>query len=103
MRYFLTSVHSLPMFYNVDGDLVSVDLDYVESKAISYIDEFGVLLHRDVGGKPPVVDGIWLVRSVEDSLKILSENGIYPYKNKLAARENAKRLGLKSFKYIAVP
>ena len=46
---------------------------------------------------------MWLVDSVEESLHKLEANGVFPFTTKAAARENAKRLDLSTFKYIAVP
>lgn len=103
MRYLLTTGHRLPKFYKADGSVMEVDLNYVESKNISSIDEFGRLKHISVSGTPPCVDQVWLVDSVEEALNRLEARGIYPFASKAAARENAKRLGLQSYKYIAVP
>jgi len=44
-----------------------------------------------------------MVDSIEESLHRLNAKGVYPFKNKSAAREHARRLGLSSFKYIPVP
>ncbi|MER0262601.1 hypothetical protein ABRZ80_20535 [Vibrio vulnificus] len=103
MRYLLTTGHRYPKFYKVDGAVVDVDLPYVTLKVISEIDEDGQILHREVRGSPPVASGFWLVKSVEEALLRLADEGVYPFKNKSAARECAKRLGLQTFKYIAVP
>ncbi|MEI8659293.1 hypothetical protein [Vibrio sp. Hal054] len=103
MRYLLTTVHKYPHFYKSDGSIVQLDLNYAESKTISSIDEQGQLNHVQVSGTPPCVDNVWLVDSVEEALSRLEVHGVYPFESKVAARENAKRLGLKSFKYIAIP
>ncbi|EHA1126413.1 hypothetical protein BOO92_19505 [Vibrio navarrensis] len=103
MRYLLTTGHRIPKFYRADGSIVEVALNYVESKTVSSIDEQGQLSHFLIGGSPPCAGGLWLVDSVEESLHRLSLHGVYPFINKAAARENAKRLELLSFKYIAVP
>lgn len=103
MRYLLTTGHRIPRFYKADGSIVEVELNYVENKTVSSIDEHGRLSHVKIGGTPPCVGNVWLVDSVEESLCCLSEQGVHPYINKAAARANAKRLGLQSFKYIPVP
>ncbi|KIF53089.1 MULTISPECIES: hypothetical protein [Vibrio harveyi group] len=103
LRYLLTTVHRIPKFYKPDGSIVELELDYLENKTISSIDEHGHLNHVKIGGTPPCVGNVWLVSSVEESLTCLSDLGVYPFINKAAARANAKRLGLQSFKYIPVP
>ncbi|CAH1592833.1 hypothetical protein R7D97_20690 [Vibrio sp. Vb5031] len=103
MRYLLTTGHRIPKFYKTDGSIVEVELNYVENKTVSSIDEHGGLSHVKIGGTPPCVGNVWLVDSVEESLHKLEANGVYPFITKAAARENAKRLELKTFKYIAVP
>ncbi len=103
MRYLLTTGHRFPKFYKADGSIVEIDLNYVESKTISSIDEYGKLIHKQVGGTPPCAESSWLVDSIEESLGTLAAQGVYPFVSKAAARENAKRLGLQTFKYIAVP
>ncbi|ARR10307.1 hypothetical protein HJ202_19015 [Vibrio parahaemolyticus] len=103
MRYLLVTVHNYPRFYKSDGEIVHIDLNYVDSKTISSLDENGDLFHVKVSGSPPCVRDIWLIDSVDVALDTLASYGIYPFKNKAAARANAKRLGLSAFKYIAVP
>lgn len=102
MRYLITTTHRPPRFYKTDGTTVCVDLRYVENKTISSINEKGELSHLQIAGTPPCVGNVWLVDSVEESLRRLSEQGVHPYINKAAAKANAKKLGLESFKYIAV-
>lgn len=103
MRYLLTTGHRTPKFYKVDGSIVELELNYVDSKTISSIDKSGQLAHLQVGGTPPCAGNVWLVNSVEESLHCLAAHGVYPFITKEAARGNAKRLGLQSFKYIPVP
>ncbi|CAH1592682.1 conserved hypothetical protein [Vibrio jasicida] len=103
MRYLLTTVHKHPKFYAADGSIVEVELKYVEHKTISSIDENGQLNHRKIGGSPPVVGNIWMVNSIEDSLRLLEKLGVYPFESKASAKLNAKRLGLQTFKYLPVP
>ncbi|EGQ9240205.1 hypothetical protein RJY99_003577 [Vibrio vulnificus] len=103
MRYLLTTGHRVPRFYRADGSIVDVELNYVDTKLISSIDESGKLTHKQVGGTPPCTGNVWLVDSVDESLHCLAAHDVYPFVNKAAARENAKRLGLQTFKYIAVP
>lgn len=102
MRYLLTTGHRIPKFYKSDGSIVEATLNYVDSKTISSIDEAGTLSHVQVSGSPPCVGNIWLVDSVDAALAHLATLGIYPFATKSAARANAKRLGLQSFKYIPV-
>lgn len=103
MRYLLTTVHRYPKFYKADGSIVEIELNYVDVKVFSSIDETGKLTHHQIGGTPPCVDGHWLVDSVEEALHRLETKDVYPFVSKAAAKENAKRLGLQTFKYIAVP
>lgn len=103
MRYLLASGHRYPKFYKPNGEVVEVELNYVDSKTISSIDENGQLTHHQIGGSPPCFGNMWLVDSVEDSLQRLASLGVYPFVSKIAAKENAKRLGLATFKYIPVP
>ncbi|MCC3803886.1 hypothetical protein IB292_02435 [Vibrio parahaemolyticus] len=103
MRYLLTTGHRVPRFYRADGSIVEVELNYVDTKLISSIDESGKLTHKQDGGTPPCTGNVWLVDSVDESLHCLAAHDVYPFVNKAAARENAKRLGLQTFKYIAVP
>jgi len=103
MRYLLTTGHKFPKFYKADGSIVEIDLNYVESKVISSIDDLGQLRHVQISGTPPCVDSTWMVDSVEEAVLRLEAHGVYPFVSKTAARENAKRLGLQTFKYIAVP
>ncbi|MPW34966.1 hypothetical protein [Vibrio sp. B1Z05] len=103
MRYLLTTGHRIPKFYNADGSIVEIELNYVDTKLVSSIDESGKLTHKQVCGTSPCIGNIWLVDSVDKSLYRLAEHDVYPYINKAAARENAKRLGLQTFKYISVP
>lgn len=103
MRYLLCTTSRYPHFYRADGTTVAVELNYVQSKTLSDIDENGELVHLEVSGTPPTVNDIWMVDSVEHALSVLSGYGVYPFKSKSIAKENAKRLGLKTFKYIPVP
>lgn len=103
MRYLLVTGHRVPNFYKTDGSIVEVELNYVDTKVISSIDENAKLIHKQVGGTPPCVGNVWLVDSVDESLHYLAAHDVYPFINKAAAREHAKRLNLKSFKYIPVP
>lgn len=103
VRYLLVTGHRIPSFYKADGTIVEIKLNYVDRKTISSIDELGQLSHALVAGTPPCVGNVWMVDSVENSLLRLAAEEVYPFVNKAAARENAKRLGLQSFKYIAVP
>ncbi|MEZ8238590.1 MULTISPECIES: hypothetical protein [Vibrio] len=103
MRYLLVTGHKYPKFYKVDGSIVEIELNYVDEKVFSSMDETGKLTHRQIGGTQPCVDGHWLVDSVEEALSSLETKDVYPFVSKAAAKENAKRLGLKTFKYIAVP
>lgn len=103
MRYLLTTGNRAPKFYKSDGSIVTVELDYIETKTLSSIDELGQLSHTQVKGVTPCVDGLWMVSSIEDSLQRLADKGVYPFITKAAAKQNAKRLRLSSFKYIAVP
>jgi len=102
MRYLLITGHDSPKFYKPDGSIVELELKYVKGKTITSTDEQGQIVSHTVIGRP-CIDGVWMVDSVEKALRALSTHGIYPYLNKSAARENAKRIGLKSFKYIPVP
>jgi hypothetical protein len=101
LRYLLTTGHNEPKFYKPDGSIVELQLKYVLVKTIISIDEKGRNVSQTVRGFS-TVDGIWMVDSVEKSLRLLAEHGIHPYLSKSAARENAKRIGLRSFKYIPV-
>ncbi|WP_221076565.1 hypothetical protein [Agarivorans aestuarii] len=103
MKYLLTTGHRIPKFYRADGSVVEIELNYVESKTVSLINEEGQLSHLHISGTPPCAGNVWLVDSVEESLRRLTEQGVHPFMNKASARANAKRLGLQSFKYIAVP
>ncbi|MCD9558246.1 MULTISPECIES: hypothetical protein [Photobacterium] len=103
MRYLLVTGHRLPKFYKANGEVAEVELNYIESKTVAEIDEEGVLSYTTFGGTPPTVRNHWMVDSIEKSLVKLSKHDVFPYKSKLAAKENAKRLGLQSFKYIPVP
>ncbi|CAH6954923.1 conserved hypothetical protein [Vibrio chagasii] len=103
MRYLLVTGHRYPKFYKADGSVIEVELNYVESKVFSSIDEKGKLTHWHIGGTSPCVDGHWLVDSVEEALSRLETKDVYPFISKAAAKENAKRMGLQTFKYIAVP
>ena len=103
MRYLLTTMHRYPKFYKLDGSIVEIKLNYVESKTVSSIDEQGQLSHVQISGSPPCIGDLWMVDSIEESLHRLEVYGVYPYISKAAARDNAQRLGLQSFKYIAVP
>lgn len=103
MRYLLTTTSRDPKFYKSDGSIVTVELNYVETKTLSSIDELGRLSQTQVRGMTACIDGMWMVDSIEDSLQRLEEKGVYPFITKAAAKQNAKRLGLPSFKYIAVP
>lgn len=103
MRYMLVTGHKYPKFYKVDGSIVEIELNYVDEKVFSSIDETGKLTHRQIGCTTPCADGHWLVDSVEEALSRLETKDVYPFVSKAAAKENAKRLGLKTFKYIAVP
>ena len=103
MRYLLVTGHRYPKFYKLDGSIVEIELNYVDTKVFSSIDETGKLTHMKIGGTPPCVDGHWLVDSVEEALHRLEAREVYPFITKAAAKENAKRLDLKTFKYIPVP
>ncbi len=104
MRYLLVTGHRYPKFYKANGDTVELELNYVDSKVISSIDEHGQLIKQIVSGSmSPCVDNVWLVDSIEKSLLRLESYDVYPFKDKKTARENAKRLRLQAFKYIAVP
>lgn len=103
MRYLLVTGHRYPNFYKVDGSVLEIDLNYADSKVIFEIDEAGNIVHQKLSGTPPCVGNVWMVDSIEESLHRLEANDVYPFKNKSAAREHAKRLELSSFKYIPVP
>ncbi|MBF4374409.1 hypothetical protein [Vibrio anguillarum] len=103
MKYLLATVHRYPKFYKTDGTSIELELNYVDHKIISTIDENGQLMHHQIGGTPPCVGNLWLVDSIDESLLKLAAHGVYPFASKVAARENAKRLGLTTFKYIPVP
>lgn len=103
MKYLLATIHRYPKFYKLDGNTVDIELNYVESKTVSTIDENGELTHHKVSGTPPCVGNLWLVESIEEALHKLAAQGVYPFTSKAAAKENAKRLGLSTFKYIPVP
>ncbi|WP_240224701.1 hypothetical protein [Rheinheimera hassiensis] len=101
MRYLLTTGHNEPKFYKQDGSIVELELKYIKSRTITSIDEHGRIVSHTVTGLPSNVD-IWMVDSVEKALRLLAKHGIYPYSSKSAARANAKRIGLTTFKYISV-
>lgn len=102
MRYLLITGHDSPKFYKPDGSIVELGFKYAKVKTITSTDEQGCIVSQTVMGRP-CVDGIWMVDSVEKALRTLARHGVFPYLSKSAARENAKRIGLKSFKYIPVP
>ncbi|EGQ9239448.1 hypothetical protein [Vibrio vulnificus] len=103
MKYLLVTSHRIPKFYDLKGNVVEVDLDYVESKTFSLIDENGQLIHQNIGGSPPTVLNNWMVNSIEQSLSILAQNDVYPFISKQAAKMFAKQLGLTAFRYIPLP
>lgn len=103
MRVLLVTGHRFPRFYSLNGEIVEAALNYVEKKTFSYVDEEGQLVHQQLTGSTAIVLNHWMVDSVEKALCQLSESGVYPFKNKNAAKEHAKRLGLQSFKYLPVP
>ncbi|MDP2573542.1 hypothetical protein Q8W40_15215 [Vibrio penaeicida] len=103
MRYLLATTHKFPRFYRADGTVVEIELKYVDYKTFHEIDEFGQLTYRTIGGSPPCVDKEWMVESIEESLQVLKNSDVFPFKNKDAAKKNALRLGLETFKYIPVP
>ncbi|USD58631.1 hypothetical protein [Vibrio sp. SCSIO 43155] len=102
MRYYLVTSHRYPKFYDLAGSIIEVELNYVDTKTISEINDSGELVHHSFGGTPPVVNGVWMVDSVEKAYSELSRRGIYPFASKVAAKEHAKRLDLKTFKYLPV-
>ena len=53
MRYLLVTGHRYPKFYKSDSSIVEVELNYVETKTISSINEQGQLNHLQIGGTPP--------------------------------------------------
>ncbi len=80
-----------------------MDLDYVRKKVVISLDEYGDMVRDEIRSDDAVVGEDWMVESVDQALSILSANGVYPYTNKSAARANAERLGLQSYRYICVP
>ena len=102
MKYLLVTMHNKPKFYKANGEVVELELNYVESKTFGETDGAGRIYFTKIGGNSAVVQNHWMVDSIEQSLKELNAHDIYPYKSKVLAKENAIRLGLKSFKYIPV-
>ncbi|MCE2571670.1 hypothetical protein [Motilimonas eburnea] len=100
--WYLISGHAVPKFYNSDGEVISVDLDYAHQKTIAYVNEEGALIKTNYAGKC-ILDDIWMIAFPEKAVQALAAAGIYPYQTKTIARARAKALGLVGFKYVQVP
>lgn len=106
MKYLLVTAEKYPKFYRLDGEIISVDLNYANKKTFSSIDDEGELIHLEVSAEQATSKVgstcYWMVDSIELSLLQLGKQWVFPFDNKKGAVLHAKRLGLVGHRYLAI-
>lgn len=92
--HFLVTTHTLPFFYNDDADhpVEVKGIDYVYEKTT--IGANGTVMFQ--GGSEPMID------DPMQAISVLYQHGIPGYADKVSAKNRAKELGLKSWKYLKI-